>query len=142
MTEDSDNNITKFPPPQTPPAKLEDEWIFRAVCNWKIARAKQQIAWAEHEQATLLGHRSDKGISLDLGPLDEMQTIEFHLSRFVPDTVLTARALLGMAVEIMAYESVDPEHHFANGPVLDIVRNCLRALEHLDGLQALRKRVE
>jgi hypothetical protein len=110
------------------------------VCNWKIARARQQIAWAEHDRATLLGHRSDAGIPHDLTPLDEMQTIEFHLSRFVPDTVLTARAMLGMAVEILAYQSVDPEHHFATGPVLDIVRNCLSAFEALDGLQKLNSR--
>jgi hypothetical protein len=49
----------------------------------------------------LIGNRSDEGIPNDMTALDEMQTLEFHLSRFVPDTVLTARALLGMAVEIM-----------------------------------------
>ena len=122
------------------PAKLEDEWVFAQVCQWKIARAKQQIAWAEHERKTLIGNRSDEGIPNDMTALDEMQTLEFHLSRFVPDTVLTARALLGMAVEILAYEGVDPEHQFAGGPVLDIVRNCLTAFETLDALQELKLR--
>jgi hypothetical protein len=99
-------NVSTFPQPPAPPeppAKLEDEWVFAQVCQWKIARAKQQIAWAEHERKTLIGNRSDEGIPNDMTALDEMQSLEFHLSRFVPDTVLTARALLGMAVEILAY---------------------------------------
>jgi len=82
MAHPDSDNVTSFPAPPAPPeppVKLSDEWIFRSVCDWKVARAKQQIAWAEHERATLLGHRSDDGISLDTAPLDEMQTIEFHI---------------------------------------------------------------
>lgn len=143
MAQADSDNVSTFPQPPAPPeppAKLEDEWVFAQVCQWKIARAKQQIAWAEHERKTLIGNRSDEGIPNDMTALDEMQTLEFHLSRFVPDTVLTARALLGMAVEILAYEGVDPEHQFAGGPVLDIVRNCLTAFETLDALQELKLR--
>jgi hypothetical protein len=90
--------------------------------------------------ATLAGYRSDAGVTLDKSALDEMQTLEFHISQFVPDTVLTARAMLGMAVEILAYQGVDPEHTFASGPALDIVRNCLSAFEMLDGTQQLKSR--
>ena len=64
MAHPDSDNVTSFPAPPAPPeppVKLSDEWIFRSVCDWKVARAKQQIAWAEHERATLLGHRSDDG---------------------------------------------------------------------------------
>ena len=109
--------------------------LTTGIAEWKIARAKQAISWAEHNKATLGGLGSEA--ELDTTALDEMQTIEFHLGSFVPGTVLTARAMLEMAIDILAYHGIDPEHVFATGPVLDIVRNCLTAFETLDGLQTL-----
>jgi hypothetical protein len=65
MSQADSDNITVFPTPPAPPdtIKIEDEYILRTVCEWKIARAKQEIVWAEQEQATLCGYRSRTGLS-------------------------------------------------------------------------------
>jgi hypothetical protein len=45
-----------------------------------------------------------------------------------PRTMLLARELLGVCITILAHE--DPEGTLAEGPVLEIVRNVVEALEH------------
>jgi hypothetical protein len=67
-----------------------------------------------------------------------MQTLEFHISQFTPKTVMTARAMLEMAIEILAYQNINPDHQFASGPVLEIVRGCLHGFEKLSGTTPLR----
>jgi hypothetical protein len=49
-----------------------------------------------------------------------------------PHSALTARELLSVVIEILAYREVEPEHIFATGPVLEIIpagsrRACLPA---------------
>jgi hypothetical protein len=99
--------------------------------EWRAARAQQQKNWAEHELAAGWGHLPDKGIDLNLEPLERMQEMEYHLSRM--ETILLARELLGVCVTILAYEHEDPEHVLAQGPVLDIVRNVIKSLDAMNG---------
>lgn len=140
MSKATSDNITKFPttpPPAEPPVKLEDEWLYNATAEWRIARAKQAIAWAEQDRAELGGWR-EGDFQLDTSALETMQTLEYHIGRATPRTVMTARAMMEMAIEILAYEGINPDHTFASGPVLDIVRNCLRGFETLSGPMPLR----
>jgi hypothetical protein len=107
------------------------------LADWRIARAKQTIAWAENDRADLGGWRKGD-VQLDLSGLETMQTLEFHISQFTPKTVMTARAMLEMAIEILAYHNINPDHQFASGPVLEIVRGCLHGFEKLSGTTPLR----
>ena len=118
--------------PAQPPKSIlaDDDFLLRQCAEWRAARAQQQKNWAEHEAATMWGTLPDAHIKLDLEPLDRMKEIEGLLATDVgvPRTMLGARQMLGMAVTILAYE--DPKGTLAEGPVLEIVRNVVGALEH------------
>jgi hypothetical protein len=118
--------------PAQPPKSIfaDDDFLLRQCAEWRAARAQQQKNWAEHEAATMWGTLPDAYIKLDLEPLDRMKEIEGLLATDVgvPRTMLGARQMLGMAVTILAYE--DPKGTLAEGPVLEIVRNVVGALEH------------
>ena len=138
MSQATGDNITRFP---APPEKLiDDEWIYQAILKWRIARASQLIAWAKHDEIILGGYRSDDGANCDTDALDTMQTLERNISDWEPQSALTATAMLGMAIEILAYQEIDPEHAFASGPVLEILRNCKIAIERLPGTTQLKPR--
>jgi hypothetical protein len=70
-----------------------------------------------------------------------MHEIEYYLATIgQPRTVLCARELLGIAVTILAHENEDPESTLSQGPVLDIVRNVVKAMEEIDGALVLQHR--
>src|SRR5437588_12315029 len=98
-----------------PPARSGDDSInnsiLKLVADWKVLRAKQEIEWAQRELATSLGH--DERVSLEF--LDGMRHCEFVLCQLQPKNVMAARAMLGVAIAILAYEGVDPESVLANG---------------------------
>ena len=120
--------------PAQPPKSIfgRDDFLLRQCAEWRAARAQQQKNWAEHDAATMWGTLPDAHIELDLDPLGQMKEIEGLLATDVgvPRTVLGARQMLGMALTILAHE--DPEGTLAEGPVLEIVRNVVRALEHCE----------
>lgn len=135
----ADDNITRFPTPVAPPAppnvvKIDDAYVFMKICDWKIARAKQTIMLAEQDKVTVGGLQEEPdGFVFNTDALDAMHFAEYDISLCTRRTVLTARAMLEMATEILAYAGVDQEHNFAAGPTLDIVRNTMKALEELPG---------
>jgi hypothetical protein len=132
MTQADDSNVTRFPAPPPPPSPvIEDEWVFRMICDWRIARAQQTIAWAEYERGTLADLHEDPKIKHTADALETMETVQYDLRAFEPRSILTARAMLEMATEILAWQQINPEHPFANGPVLDLVRNARNALDWL-----------
>src|SRR5262245_59395090 len=97
-----------------------DEFIIRSICEWRAARAKQEIEWAKRNLANAFGHKPDRHLpTIDLTALDEMYKREQLLAESKPESVLAAVELLHVAVEIMAYAHVDPEHVFAGGPALE-----------------------
>jgi hypothetical protein len=98
-------------------------------CRLAHSAGEADIAWAENDRADLGGWRKGD-VQLDLSGLETMQTLEFHISQFTPKTVMTARAMLEMAIEILAYQNINPDHQFASGPVLEIVRGCLHGLKN------------
>jgi hypothetical protein len=129
-------------PPTTPAERGIEAMILGFCADWKVARAKQEIEWAEDMRATEWGYKpSDHKLSMN--PLDQMLECEGRLAMSEPPDARTACALLHIAVEILACQHVDRESYFANGPVLEIVRNVLRCLERLPGdtrLELLKKK--
>jgi hypothetical protein len=115
--------IVNLPDRQPPPPASEDEgkdWLLKLITEWHVMRRRQQIAWAEHELLTRWGTKPDHDLPpLDLECLKRMQDIEELLSEVEPRTALEVRELLGVAVEILAYEGIDPEGTLASGPVLE-----------------------
>lgn len=111
----------------------DDDWLLKVCAEWRAARAQQEKNWTEHELATGFGYLPDRDIDLDREPLRRMRQLEYHLAMCEPRTIMLARQLLRMCVTILAHQQEDPEHTFSEGPVLDIVRNVLKALDELDG---------
>jgi hypothetical protein len=116
-------------PPPADDSKSEDDWLLRLITEWRIMRHQQQIAWAEHNLLIRWGNKPDRNIPhVDTKCLQRMNEIEGLLSEFTPRTALGACQLLRVAVEILAYEGIDPEATLASGPILQIVRNVTDAL--------------
>jgi hypothetical protein len=124
----------KRPTPPAGPAKPpksrfgDDDNYLKWCAEWRASRAQQQKNWAEHNAATMWG-TTDKHIELDTDPLDRMHQLEWHLAMAEPRTMLLARELLGIAITILAHGGEDPDATLAQGPVLDIVRNVVKALD-------------
>ena len=117
--------------PETLTSKFGDydaaylEWC----ANWRILRAQQQINWAKHDLATGWGILPAEGIGLSLDPLDQLRALEDRLVTVTPRTVLLAREMLGICVTILAHP--EPEANLAKGPVLEIIKNVLAALDQM-----------
>jgi len=88
-----------------------------------------QKNWALYELAHGWGHLPEKDADADKEPLDRMNALEGYLSICQPRTVLLARELLRMCVTTLAHAHEDPESTLAQGPVLEIIRNVITALE-------------
>ena len=109
-----------------------------------VSRAVQNN-WANHELATGWGRLDHHGLELDSRPLDLKKDIEYHLSRSKPSTMLTACEMLRVCMTILAHQQEDSKHTFAEGPVLEIVRSVLSALEDVRsemavGSEAIKQR--
>jgi hypothetical protein len=131
-------NQKSQPQPEKPKSPYQDEWLLKWCAEWRVARAQQLRNWAEHEAATMWGTLPDKGIHLDTKPLHQMKELESLISEMKPETLHCAREMLGVVITILAYE--DPKGTLAEGPLLDIVRNVVNALEEIDGTIVLKYR--
>ena len=119
-------------PAEPPQSKFgNDEWLLKLCAEWRVARAQQQKNWAEHQAATMWGTLPDNySPELDLSPLERMKELENLFAEIgEPRTMLLARELLGVCVTILAHVHEDPESTFAQGPVLEILRNVLNSLD-------------
>lgn len=114
------------------PNDQESDAILRSVTEWRIARAQQQIEWAKSTHANAYTN-SQVDYPCSLEWLDRMREAENFLAQFEPGNIMAAWAMLEVAIEILAHEAIDPEATLASGPVGDIVRNVLRALESVKG---------
>jgi hypothetical protein len=118
--------------------RSSDDFVITMIRDWRIARATQQIEWAQNQHADGFGTReSTDRKSLTFEGLTKMHEMESHLANWVPASVMAAREMLRVAIEIMAWAHVDPEATLAGGPVLDIVHNVTEALDNLHGDQCL-----
>ena len=77
-----------------------------------------------------MGHVARSSPELDVSPLERMKALENLLAEIgKPRTMLLTRELLGVCVTILAHAYEDPESTFAQGPVLEILRNVLTSLD-------------
>jgi len=124
--------IQHDPTPST--HEISVTWFLQVANNWHVSRAQQEIEWAQGHLADRWGTICPpKGTpSLTMTGLDQMQAAEQHLAQEVPKNMLCVRLMLEIAVKILAHREIAPEDHFANGPVLEMVRNALDALGWVD----------
>lgn len=110
-----------------------DKEHLRAVSEWRIARAEQEIAWAKAELAQALEADAEPG---NTDALRRMEGCQSWLCEVVPATPVLARELLLMAAEIIGYEG-GPSEFMGQGPTVQIVRNVATALGKLPPLHRI-----
>ena len=108
------------------------------ITKWRIARAKQEIAWAEYDLATGYSTKESTAHPYPNNEcLDKMRLCEAMLEREVPKSVLIAQEMLKMAIEILGRREIDPGHAFSKGDVRRLISNVLSGLGWLDSLTHL-----
>lgn len=133
------SHFSATPLPETAieaPARLRqdanDTLVLQIAANWRFARAQAMVCWADHDVKGLFGLREHR--AADVGECINTMTRSLSLlATFEPKSARGAREVLRIAVEILAYREIDPEATLAEGPVLQILRNVLKASEWLDG---------
>jgi hypothetical protein len=117
-----------------PANDVDDQRLLELCTQWQMARAQQEIIWAEQNFSRMDGSLPNEGIQPRTEPLAKMCELQDTLARLgEPQTVLGARELLGMAIKMLPYLIESPESTVALGPVIQLVRNVKESLKWLDG---------
>src|SRR5580704_11088947 len=117
-----------------PANDVDDRRLLELCTQWQMARAQQEIIWAEQDFSRMDGSLPNEGIQPSTEPLAKMCELQDTLARLgEPQTVLGARELLGIAIKMLPYLIESPESTVALGPVIQLVRNVNEALKWLDG---------
>ena len=117
-----------------PANDVNDQRLLELCAQWQMARAQQEIIWAEQDFSRTDGSLPNEGIQPSTEPLAKMCELQDTLARLgEPQTVLGARELLGMAIKMLPYLIESPESTVAQGPVVQLIRNVNEALKWLDG---------
>lgn len=108
-----------------------DNFLLTAVAMWQRARAEARLEWAKFNEEGVFCTRGaetrNPGAALDI-----VEQTEAQFPMLEPRTTLGARALLEVAIDIVATKKIDPEASFGEGPVLEILINIARALSSRD----------
>jgi hypothetical protein len=117
-----------------PANDVNDQRLLELCAQWQMARAHQEIIWAEQNFSRMDGSLPNEGIQPSTEPLAKMCELQDTLARLgEPQTVLGARELLGIAIKMLPYLIESSESTVALGPVIQLVRNVNEALKWLDG---------
>jgi len=117
-----------------PANDVDDQRLLELCTQWQMARAQQEIIWAEQDFSRMDGSLPNEGIQPSTEPLAKMCELQDTLARLgEPQTVLGARELLGIAIKMLTYRIESPESTVAQGPVVQLIRNLNEALKWLDG---------
>ena len=116
------------PPADLPPSYTE---LQRMISQWRIARAFQEAEWAKNELARLNG-RDDE---CPLKYMEAMYGCETYISIAKPSTLGDMRELLRVVLEILTYRVKDPNGTFGEGPVFEILNNCVSVLDWEDAYE-------
>jgi hypothetical protein len=117
-----------------PANDVNDQRLLELCAQWQMARAQQEIIWAEQNFSRMDGSLPNEGIQPSTEPLAKMCELQDTLARVgEPQTVLGARELLGIAIKMLTYRIESPESTVAQGPVVQLIRNVNEALKWLDG---------
>lgn len=111
-----------------------DRGLLQLIGDWRIHRAQQLLNWAQFDLRESLDDQDNKA---DTDPLEMMKTLEDVLSRGRPKSMRGAIKILEVAHTILSYEH--PEDYMADGPVVEILRNVIRALEYCDAGEPIGK---
>lgn len=111
-----------------------DRGLLQLIGDWRIHRAQQLLNWAQFDLRESLDDQDNKA---DTDPLEMMKTLEDVLSRGRPKSMRGAIKMLEVAHTILSYEH--PEDYMADGPVVEILRNVIRALEYCDAGEPIGK---
>lgn len=114
---------------------VPDQLVLTACAEWRLARLRAQLIWAENDRASLFCAAKDRDDArTSAEELARMREFEDQLAELRPYTFRGAEQMLGVAAEILAHASYRPDESLAIGPLLAIVVNVRDALEqHLDG---------
>jgi hypothetical protein len=119
---------------QHEPGNDPGEQLLDLCAQWRMARAEQEVNWAEHNWASLLAGSSNERTQVRTEPLNRMCVLQDALARLgEPHTLLGARELLGIALKLLACRIEHPESAVAERPVLQLIQNVNEALKWLDG---------
>ena len=117
-----------------PANDIDDRGLLELCAQWQMARAQQEIIWAEQRLAWMDRSLPNESVQPSPGPLARMCVLQDTLARLgEPQTVLGARELLGIAIKMLTYRLESPESTVAQGPIVQLVRNVNEALKWLDG---------
>ena len=117
-----------------PANDVNDQRLLELCAQWQMARAQQEIIWAEQDFSRMDGSLPNEDIQPSTEPLAKMCELQDTLARVgEPQTVLGARELLGIAIKMLTYRIESPESTVAQGPVVQLIRNVNEALKWLDG---------
>jgi hypothetical protein len=117
-----------------PANDVDDQRLLELCAQWQMARAQQEIIWAEQNFSRMDDSLANEGIQLSTEPLAKMCELQATLARLgEPRTVLGACELLQIAIKALPYLIESPESTVAIGSVIQLVRNVNEALKWLDG---------
>src|ERR1700737_5559010 len=117
-----------------PANDVDDQRVLELWTQWQMARAQQEIIWAEQDFSRMDGALPNEAIHPSTNPRAKMCELQDTLARVgEPQTVLGARELLGIAIKMLTYRIESPESTVAQGPVIQLLRNVNEALKWLDG---------
>lgn len=123
----TESNTAPAPEAHLPPALQADRGLLEMIGDWRIHRAQQTLVWAQNEQRESLG---DTSYEVDTNELGMMKTLEDLIGAAEPKSMRAVVKMLGVAHTILSHE--DPKAYMADGPVVEILRNVIEALEYCD----------
>jgi len=116
-----------------------DTRIANAITEWRIARAEKEIAVAKNARRDLWGTIVGGGPSVAAANVHvRIAQCERELIDNVPESMLTAREMLRIVLEMMAEGETetgfdDEDSVTRDKPMMRLVRNALAALDWADG---------
>lgn len=120
---------------------IKNDFVLATCTAWRVERALQIAEWARREDADGWGNLPSVDLpEHDLTHRDLMLVLQDRLARFEPKTVLGAREMLGVVIEILAHQPINPEWCLSKGPLLEIVRNVMHGLDNLPSLMPLARK--
>ncbi|MGE0153032.1 MAG: hypothetical protein AB7R90_10465 [Reyranellaceae bacterium] len=107
-----------------------DDTLLAIVGRWKVARQSARLTWAKTDHNSLFGRIDD--IDLLIAPSQEMITVDEMQKLMLtcePKTVRGLLAMLSVAIDILEERERGPGRPFGKGPVLNLLRKAILALE-------------
>lgn len=109
-----------------------DDTILGLVGVWKLARSELRLTWADYDYRFRFYTIEDAESCTFGDQFAQIGSAEGHLAQCQPRTTLGCQHILEAVVDILQERQRDPDHTLANGPVIELILNVIRALEYRD----------